>query len=163
MLTAVRFLQLFAVGVWLGGTVFLSFIVAPAAFTVLPSRQLAGDLVGYLLPRLYILSYVCAVLFLGGLFAEQRLLGGSLRQLVVPVALVLVMVLLLLVNHVYLGSRMASLRGEMTTAFGSVDQTPRQHALRARFNRYHGGSSLLLTADLILLVGLLALTVRRLR
>lgn len=163
MLTLLRFLQVLALSLWLGGTVFLSFFVAPAAFAVLPTRQLAGDLVGQLLPRLYLLSYACAALYLLSLLVEQRLVGGSLRGLALPVALVVAMLLLLLFNHLYLGERMAGLRVEMTATFGSIDQTPREHALRLRFNRYHGVSSLLLTADLLLLVGLLALTVRRLR
>ncbi|MFQ5777372.1 MAG: DUF4149 domain-containing protein [Terriglobia bacterium] len=162
MLTLMRFLQVLALALWLGGTVFLSFFVAPAAFAVLPTRQLAGDLVGQLLPRLYLLSYACAVVYLLALLFEQRLVSGSLRGLVLPVALVVVMLFLLLFNHLYLGERMANLRAEMTAAFGSIDQTPREYALRLRFNRYHGVSSLLLTADLLLLVGLLALTVRRL-
>ncbi|MFB3127344.1 MAG: DUF4149 domain-containing protein, partial [Candidatus Acidiferrales bacterium] len=43
MLTAARIVETLALGLWLGSMVFLSFVVAPAAFAVLPSRELAGQ------------------------------------------------------------------------------------------------------------------------
>jgi hypothetical protein len=49
---AVRFVYLFTVGAWIGLMAFLSFVVAPAAFTVLAAPQ-AGDLVGAIFPRYY--------------------------------------------------------------------------------------------------------------
>jgi hypothetical protein len=57
---------------------------------------------------------------------------------------------------------MADLRAEMKAAFGGVDQTPRDHTLRVRFGRLHGYSSLLMTANLALVLGLFVLAVRRL-
>jgi hypothetical protein len=42
------------VAAWLGAAVFLAASVAPAAFAVLPSRTLAGALVGRVLPVLFI-------------------------------------------------------------------------------------------------------------
>jgi hypothetical protein len=48
---AVRFVYLAALGTWIGAMAFLSFVVAPTAFTVLEAR--AGDLVAALFPRYY--------------------------------------------------------------------------------------------------------------
>ena len=163
MLTTVRFLELLALGLWLGGMVFFSFIVAPAAFALLPSRELAGNLVGLVLARLYVLSYICGGAYLLCLVIEQRLTGGSRRALVLPLGVVVVMLLLTLFNQYPLGERLFSLRSEMKAAFGSIDQTPAEHALRLRFNRYHRVSVLLMSANLLLALGLLALTGRRLR
>jgi uncharacterized membrane protein len=162
MLTAVRFLEVLALGLWLGGMVFFAFVVAPAAFAVLPTRQQAGDLVAWVLPRLHFLGFVCGVAYLAGLFAEQRLTGGG-RGWMVAAALTVVALLLILINHYGLGGQMAELRAQMTAVFGGVDQTPRDHALRLRFGRLHGYSSLLLSANLLLVLSLLVLTVRRFR
>ncbi len=38
-------IELLLIGLWLGAAVFFSFGVAPSAFTILPSRELAGGLV----------------------------------------------------------------------------------------------------------------------
>jgi hypothetical protein len=162
MLTALRVVELLSLGLWLGGMVFFSFFVAPAAFAVLPSRHLAGSLVGWLLPRVHLLGLVCGLIFLASLALEQRLTGVSLRAALVPAVLILLVLLSSAVNHYVLAGQMADLRAEMKAAFGGVDQTPRDHTLRVRFGRLHGYSSLLMTANLALVLGLFVLAVRRL-
>lgn len=163
MLTAARFLQTLSLGVWLGAMIFLGFVLAPAAFKVLPTRELAGQLVGLSLTRLYLLSYICAALFLLGLVVEQRLNGTGWGNLALPVACLAVMSLLTLFSHFYLGGQMAALRVEMTVAFGSIDATPKEHILRASFGRLHGVSTLAMMANMLLGLALLFLTVRRFR
>ena len=59
--------QLVLCASWLGASLLLAAIVAPAAFAVLPSRALAGDMVGRVLPVVFwwgILVYV-AISLLG--------------------------------------------------------------------------------------------------
>jgi hypothetical protein len=46
---------------WLGGAILVAAVVAPAAFAVLPSRALAGALVGRILPALFISGIVVAL------------------------------------------------------------------------------------------------------
>ncbi len=58
---------------------------------------------------------------------------------------------------------MAGLRAEMKAGFGGVDRTPADHALRVAFNRLHRYSVWFMTADLLLVLALLGVTVRRLR
>jgi uncharacterized membrane protein len=163
MLTAARFLEFLALGLWLGGMVSLAFIVAPAAFATLPTREQAGNLVGLLLPRFYLLGTLCAAAYLIGLVLEQRVAGGSVRGLLLPVAFVAVALLIIVYSHYGLGERLAALRAEMTSTFGSVDATPRDHALRRAFGRLHGFSSILLSFQLLIVLTLLLLSVRRLR
>lgn len=163
MLTAARFLEFLALGLWLGGMVFFAFFFAPAAFSALPTREQAGNLVGLLLPRLYLLGTLCAAAYLIGLVLEQRSTGGNPRALLLPIALVAVALLITLYSHYGLGERLAPVRAEMTSAFGSVDATPKDHALRLAFGRLHGLSSLLMTFQLLIVLSLLILTVRRLR
>ncbi len=54
----VRSLVALTVSAWLGAAVLLAASVAPAAFAVLPSRMLAGALVGRVLPVLFITGLV---------------------------------------------------------------------------------------------------------
>lgn len=124
---------------------------------------MAGQLVGSTLPRLHLLGTLCGALFLLCLVVEQRLLGTSLRAVALPIGLVAVLLLGTFYDHYFLGERLVNLRAEMKTAFGSIDQTPGDHILRVAFNRYHRVSALLLAAHMVLVLGLLALTVRRLR
>ncbi|MGH9788596.1 MAG: DUF4149 domain-containing protein [Candidatus Acidiferrales bacterium] len=163
MLATLRFLQLLALGVWLGGMAVFSFIVAPAVFAVLPSRHLAGDLVTVALARMYMVSVLCGAVFAGALVVEQMHSGGALRAMAVPVALLALALVLGSYNQYGLTPPMAGLRAEMKATFGSVDQTPADHPLRVRFNRLHGVSMALLSGELLLLAALLFVTVRRFR
>src|SRR5579872_4042517 len=64
---------------WLGAALLLAASVAPAAFAVLPSRTLAGAVVGRVLPVVFISGLLGAaaalVLFLGLQAAGPRLAG----------------------------------------------------------------------------------------
>jgi len=40
-----RYLMLLSLIVWIGGLIFFAFVLAPTAFHVLPSTQLAGNVV----------------------------------------------------------------------------------------------------------------------
>lgn len=51
-------LEGFALALWLGAATFFSLVVARAAFAVLPSRALAGALVGRVLPVLFMTGMV---------------------------------------------------------------------------------------------------------
>ena len=57
MIGLVRFLYLLAVGLWIGEIAAFSFLVAPAVFRVLDSAA-AGDVVGAIFPRYYLLGAV---------------------------------------------------------------------------------------------------------
>lgn len=163
MLTLVRLVEFLALSLWLGAMVFFVFWVAPAAFATLPSRHLAGTLVGWLLPRLHLLGAMCGIVFLAALVIEQRVTAGSFRTLALPAILVLLVLLSSAVNHYGLSLAMAELRAQMSAAFGGMDQTPVGHELRTRFARLHGISSMLMLVNLVFVFSLLAVTVRRLR
>ena len=42
MTSTLRFIEIFALGTWVGSIIFLSFVVAPGAFGVFGSRDQAG-------------------------------------------------------------------------------------------------------------------------
>jgi hypothetical protein len=60
-----------ALGAWLGAALLLAAVVAPAAFATLPSRALAGAVVGRVLPAVFIAGMVA-----GGMAAALALVGG---------------------------------------------------------------------------------------
>jgi uncharacterized membrane protein len=60
----IRALRLLALVVWVGGLVFFAFVVAPVAFTVLPSTHIAGTVVAGTLGVLNTIGLVCGVLIL---------------------------------------------------------------------------------------------------
>ena len=152
MTTILRFVQILALGIWLGGIVFLSFAVAPHAFAMLASRHQAGAIVGMALARLHFMGLACGVAYL--LAAVFRL--RSLSALAAPAAVaVLSMLALTMMSQFWVSARMADLRAQMATEHGSIDQTPQGHPLRAEFGRLHGISTALELA--VLLLGLAAL------
>src|SRR5271169_3716744 len=99
-----RFIQVFALGTWVGSIIYLSFVVAPGAFGVLQSRDQAGLMVGYSLARLHYLGMIAAVLYLLAGLA----LAPSLKTLLQPAMLgVILMLLLTVVSQTRVTPRLA--------------------------------------------------------
>ena len=165
MLALARYLEVLALGVWLGGMVVFSFVVAPTLFQVLPSRHLAGDVVAVALSRLYALSYICGAAYLLGLFLEQ--VGPHSRRpwsaVALEIGIVAALLLIVLYSDYFLSARMVTLRAEMKALFGSIDQTAVEHPLRVAFHRYHRASVGLMTGTMVGVLVLLGLALRRWR
>ncbi len=156
MTSTLRFLQVFALGTWIGGIIYLSFVVAPGVFGILLNRDQAGNIVGYSLTRLHHIGVVAAVIYLVAGLGLAR----SLKWLITPAAILLmVMLALTLISEHAVRPRMAILRAEMV----SVDATPPENPLRIRFDRLHRVSVQLEGATLLIGVVALFLTVRNFR
>src|SRR5258708_23210581 len=114
MSTALRVIEFLGLSIWLGSDVFLSFVVAPGAFSLLASRDQAGAIVGYSLGRMHWMGIVCGVVIL-----LARLLGIlSLTALVAPAALcVMFMIILTVISQVAVSAKMGVLRVQV----GSVE------------------------------------------
>ncbi len=148
MSTLLRYLEFLSLGTWLGSIIYLSFVVAPGAFSTLGSRDQAGAVVGMALGRLHVLGLIAGVIFL----LSRILLARSISALVALAALaVILMLALTLISQYAVAPHMAHLRAAM----GSVDRTPEDHPLRVQFNRLHRASVRLEVA--VLLAGLAAL------
>jgi hypothetical protein len=61
--TLINFIYLLSLVCWIGSIIFFSFFVAPVVFKNL-EREKAGELVGIIFPRYYMVGYVCSVLLL---------------------------------------------------------------------------------------------------
>ncbi len=130
MSTFLRVIEFLCLGLWLGSDVFLSFVVAPAAFRVLGSRDAAGAMVGFALARMHLLGVVCGVLFFLARLARTR----TFASFVAPVALcVVLMISLTVASQVGVSPRIAMLRVQM----GSIQATAQDSPLLAEFSRLH--------------------------
>ena len=126
-LRAIEFLGL---SIWLGSDVFLSFVVAPGAFSVLATRDQAGAMVGYSLGRMHWIGIACGLVIL--LVRVLRI--RSLTALVAPAALcVVLMIILTVISQVAVSPKMAVLRVQM----GSIEATSAGSPLLAEFARLH--------------------------
>jgi hypothetical protein len=158
MTTLLRFLEVLALGVWVGAAFFVGALLAPGVFAALPTRELAGNVVGMALHRLHLLGFACALIYWGAAaaLAARRPLAGR-----APEVLVVIMVLVMAAAHFGLTPRLTDLRSQMAAAHGSLDATPKEDPLRVQFGQLHGGA--FLAEMMVLLLGLTAffLTVRR--
>jgi Domain of unknown function (DUF4149) len=118
----VRALLWLSLGGWIGAWLMFGLVVAPTAFSVLPSTQLAGALVGPVLESLQWFG-AAAGLLLAGL--AWRLGRGALLR-----ALPLAMALACLYSQIGLSPEMAEIRAGAFGPHGS-------EALAARFNQLH--------------------------
>lgn len=154
MATFLRFLQFFALGTWIGGIIFLSFVEAPGVFGLLPNLDQAGSVVGYSLTRLHYIGIAAAAVYLlagFGLVAARKWLTAP------AVALVLLMLALTLVSEFGVRPRMDRLHMQMA----SIEATPPENPLRVRFDRLHRASVGLEGATLLIGIVALFLTARR--
>jgi hypothetical protein len=146
--TILRTVEFLCLSLWVGGIVFLSFVVAPGAFSLLPGRDVAGTMVGYALSRLHVLGLVCGFVFLVVRLARSRSAAAFAGPVVFAMA---AMIALTAVSQFVVSPRMARLRTEM----GSIEKTPPQDPLHVQFDRLHRRSVALETC--VLLAGLVSL------
>ena len=64
--TLINFIYLLSLVCWIGSIIFFSFFVAPVIFKIL-EREKAGEVVGIIFPRYYMIGYVSGVLVLAAL------------------------------------------------------------------------------------------------
>jgi uncharacterized membrane protein len=128
-----RYLMLLSLIAWLGGLIFFSFVVAPAAFAVLPTRHLAGSVVARSLTSLHWIGIVSGLVFLATSMLYARLHEGSAHPVAVRHVLIMVMLLLTCISQFGITPRMHALR----TAVGEIDNVSLSDPARIQFNALH--------------------------
>jgi len=119
--------------VWLGGLIFFAFVLAPAAFSVLPSRHLAGTVVGRSLSTLHWMGIVSGIVFLAGSFLYSRLTKGTPHVFAARHLLICLMLALTLVSQFGIIPRMDTLRASI----GEIDSVSRDNPARMKFDALH--------------------------
>jgi hypothetical protein len=114
---------------WLGAALLVALVVAPAAFAVLPTRTLAGALVGRVLP----------VVFWSGMVVGLAVaaLGWSLPDRLWRTSGALGLVVACAAAQLVVAPRIARLRAEIG---GAVDALEPSDPRRQAFGRLHGMS-----------------------
>jgi uncharacterized membrane protein len=152
-----RFLMLLALIVWIGGIVFFAFVEAPALFTVLPSREMAGHVVSRSLTALHWMGLVSGVVFLAASLLYNNLRHAQPRPLAASHILVFLMLLLTAISLFGISRRMRVLRTEMKV----IDNIPFNDPRRVEFDRLHEWSTGVEGGVLLLGLGVTGLVARR--
>lgn len=121
-----RYLMLLALVVWIGGIIFFSFAVAPAVFSVLPTRALAGAVVNRSLTTLHWMGLASGIVFLVcSFFSWKRVRLAHL--------LVVGMLVFTALSQFIVTPKMERLRQEM----GVIDLLSPSDSRRVSFDRLH--------------------------
>ncbi len=128
-----RYLMLLSLIVWLGGLIFFAFVLAPTAFSVLPSRHLAGTLVGRTLGALHWMGIVSGILFLASSILYSRMTKGTAHVFATRHVLICLMLALTMVSQFGIIPRMDSLRASI----GEIDSVPLDNPARMQFDALH--------------------------
>jgi uncharacterized membrane protein len=128
-----RYLMLLSLIVWLGGLIFFAFVLAPTAFSVLPSRHLAGSLVGRSLGTLHWMGIVSGIIFLASSILYSRLTKGTLHVFAARHVIVCLMLTFTLISQFGIVPRMDTLRASI----GEIDSVPPNTPARVRFDALH--------------------------
>jgi len=148
MSTVLRTIEFLGLSLWLGSDVFLSFVVAPGAFSLLASRDQAGAMVGFALGRMHLIGVVCGIIILLARLLRTR----TFASILAPAALcVVLMIALTVVSQQAVSPKMVALRTQM----GSIQATAADSPLRVEFDRLHRRSVMLESG--VLLAGFAAM------
>ena len=158
-MTLLRYLMLLSLVIWIGGVIFFAFVMAPALFdpAILPTRQLAGNVVSRTLATLHGIGIACGVVFAITSMIDSRMVSGAAQPLAPRNLLVYVMILLTLVSMFGVAAKMEDLKREMVV----IDNVPHDDPRRVEFNRLHAWSTRLEGGVLLLGLAVLYLTARR--
>jgi len=149
--------MLLALIVWLGGVIFFP-VVAQTSFSVLPTRHLAGSVVGRSLGILHWMGIISAVVFLASSLLLSRLSSGEAHWFVPRNVLVCMMLLLTLISQFGIIPRMDAIRASI----GEIDAAPVDSPARVQFDGFHQWSTRIEGGVLLLGLVLAYLTARSL-
>lgn len=151
------FIEVLVLGLWLGSMIFFSFAVAPSAFAVLPTREMAGVMVTSTIGKLELLGLVIGPLLILIQAASWRARHTSTLNKSVRIILILVMIAAAALSRFWISPQMVSLRATMG---GHIDDVPIGDPLRMQFNDLHQYSVALMSTAMIAGLVVLFLTVR---
>jgi len=140
--------RLLLLGLWLGAACFFSFAVAPSAFSVLPSRELAGAVVNRTLAIVNYGGLIIGLILLASSFVRGQ--NTNRIQLRLEQVGLLLLIAACAFGQFVIGARLQNLRGQIGRP---IDEVAMDDPLRVAFNDLHGYSvTILLTAMLAALV-----------
>lgn len=155
MVYLLRFIHLLSLIVWLGGMAFFSFIAAPSIFQALPTET-AGDVVGVIFPKYWLIGYICSLTTLFTLI----LLANFERTF--PVIRILILVVMAATTF-YTGLVVGSKAREIKSQIRVIEDGSEKAVLKTQFRTYHQRSIILNTIVMVLGVVFTFITATRIR
>jgi hypothetical protein len=137
---------------WTGAAVLVAASVAPAAFAVLPTRAMAGNVVGKVLPVIFLAGMVA------GLVAAALAAGGPGGRLRAGLALLVTGACG--VAQFVIGPKLARLREQLG---GNIEALPVDDLQRVAFGKLHGFSVLWMGVAVLAALVVLGLSLQALR
>jgi len=150
--------MLLSLVLWIGGIVFFGAVVAPTVFGVLPTHDLAGKVVTRSLATLHLIGVVSGVVFLICSMIYSYVAKGSVQPFASRHIAVVAMIALTFFAQDVVAAKMNHLKDEI----GVIDNVPLTDSRRMEFNRLHVWSTRLEGCILVLGLGVLWGTSRRL-
>jgi Domain of unknown function (DUF4149) len=141
---------------WIGGLIFFAFVVAPTAFSVLPTSHLAGNVVGGSLGKLHWIGLISGVVFLISSLLYSRFTDGVAHVFALRHLLLCLMLALTLISPFGIIPRMDALRASL----GEVRSVPLDNPQRVQFDALHVWSTRVEGAVLLLGLVVVYLTAR---
>ncbi len=155
-MSILRFLMLLSLVCWIGGLIFFAFVLAPTAFSVLPTTHLAGNVVGRTLSKLHWIAIISGIVFLISSLLHSRLTDGTAHVFAARHILLCLMLALTLISQFGIIPRMDTLRASL----GEVSAAPIDNPDRIRFNALHVWSTRVEGAVLLLGLAVVYLTAK---
>jgi hypothetical protein len=132
------------IALWLGAACFFSFAVAPSAFGVLPSRELAGSMVSRTLLIVNLIGLVIGLLLLTSSFVKQT--GAKSFLIWTERLLLAVLLAACAVNQFVVAWWLSYVKAQMGKP---IDEVPLEDPLRMQFNNLHEYSVWILATAMI--------------
>ena len=146
VMSVLRFLMLLSLVAWIGGLIFFAFVLAPTAFSVLPTTHLAGNVVGRTLSKLHWIGIVSGIVFLISSLLYSRITDGTAHIFAARHILLCLMLALTLISQFGIIPRMDTLRASL----GEVSSVPVDNPARVQFDALHVWSTRVEGAVLLL-------------
>jgi uncharacterized membrane protein len=141
-----RFLMLLSLVCWIGGLIFFAFVLAPTAFSVLPTTHLAGNVVGRALGKLHWMGFISGIVYLISSLLYSRFTDGTAHVFALRHVLLCSMLALTLISQFGIIPRMDVLRASL----GEVSAAPIDNPERVQFDALHVWSTRVEGAVLLL-------------
>lgn len=155
MQSLLRFVRLLAIVIWVGGIVFFAFVVAPVAFSLLPSQHIAGIVVGGTLRVLDIVGFVCGVAFwIATAILFRKSVQDEKRRY--EIELLLAAIMLLASAYLHEGI-LPPMEQDRFAVGGNIEATPLSDPAKMHFERLHQRSERVEGAVLFLGLGIVLL------
>ena len=130
-----RLVQLLAMVVWVGGLIFFAFVLAPTAFHILPTTELAGSIVGSCLRVLHLIGLASGCLFLAAtavLFSRAPMRIRGRYEIEFLLTLVMIVITGFLQWNV-----LPAMERDRARAGGDISAVAPDHPARVHFDLLH--------------------------